>query len=215
MSAMGCFQKIDRFFVCLFSISSHVRLLLMKMILNWLYSQAFKFPALRPPGLYDGCYSVIFSLSVTSPTVAESPGSFRLQLISAYTAVCFSSSPSLPPLSSSSSSASSARTSQPQRARAPGTASRTWPRSCPSCLGSRRSAWSCTIRTGTPPPPTRRTRPRATSRLKCEDARGAKLSLTWIHADTHTHAHAKTQASEAHCRGRQKTANSRWKKNYT
>lgn len=44
----------------------------MKMILNWFYSQAFKFPALRPPGLYDGRYSVIFSLSVTSPTVAES-----------------------------------------------------------------------------------------------------------------------------------------------
>lgn len=40
---------------------------------------------------------VIFSLSVTPPTVAESTGSFRLQLISAYTAVCFSSSLSLPP----------------------------------------------------------------------------------------------------------------------
>lgn len=53
----------------------------MKMILNWLYSQAFKFPALRPPGLYDRRYSVIFSLSVTSPTVAASTGSFRLQLI--------------------------------------------------------------------------------------------------------------------------------------
>lgn len=47
----------------------------MKMILNWLYSQAFKFPALRPPGLYDGLCSVIFSLSVTllhlrAPSVA-------------------------------------------------------------------------------------------------------------------------------------------------
>lgn len=65
---------------------------------------------------------------------------------------------------------SPSRTSQTQRTRAPGTASRTWPPSCPSCLGSRRTGWNCTIRTGTPPPPTHPTHPRATFRLRCEDA---------------------------------------------
>lgn len=78
----------------------------------------------------------------------------------------------------------SIRTSQPRRTRAPGTASRPWPPSCPSCLGSRRTGWSCTIRTGTPPPLTHPTRPRETSRLKCEDTQ------TYTHSPEHTHAHA-------------------------
>lgn len=64
----------------------------------------------------------------------------------------------------------SSRTSQTQRTRAPGTASRTWPPSCPSCLGSRRTGWNCTIRTGTPPPPTHPTPLRGTFRLRCEEA---------------------------------------------
>lgn len=64
----------------------------------------------------------------------------------------------------------SIRTSQPRRTRAPGTASKPWPPSCLLCLGSRRTGWSCTIRTGTRPLLTRPTRPRETSRLKCEDA---------------------------------------------
>lgn len=64
----------------------------------------------------------------------------------------------------------STRTSPPQRTRAPGTASRPWPPSCPLYPGSRRTEWSCTIRTGTRPPPTHPIRLRETSRLKCEDA---------------------------------------------
>lgn len=72
------------------------------------------------------------------------------------------------------------RTSQTQRTRAPGTASRTWPPSCPSCLGSRRTGWNCTIRTGTPPPPTHPTPPRGTFRLRCEEAQ--PLSDTCAHA---------------------------------
>lgn len=81
----------------------------------------------------------------------------------------------------------SIRTSQPQRTRAPGTASRPWPPSCPSCLGIRRTGWSCTIRTGTPPLLTHRTRPREISRLKCEDTQ------TYTHSLEYTHAHAEIQ----------------------
>lgn len=93
----------------------------------------------------------------------------------------FSLHVSLPLLSSS------IRTSQPQRSRAPGTASRLWPPSCPSCLGSRKTGWSCTIRTGIPPLLTHLTRPRETSRLKCEDTQ------TYPHSLKYTHAHAEMQ----------------------
>lgn len=76
------------------------------------------------------------------------------------------------------------RTNQTQRTRAHGTASRPWPPSCPSCLGSRRTGWSCTIRTGTPLLLTHRTRLRETSRLKCEDTQ------TYTPSFEYTHAHA-------------------------
>lgn len=79
------------------------------------------------------------------------------------------------------------RTRPTQRTRAPGTASRTWPPSCPSCLGSRRTGWNCTIRTGTPPRPTHPTRPRATFRLRCEDATDVQL----LTDNTHAHAEAR------------------------
>lgn len=81
---------------------------------------------------------------------------------------------------------SPSRTRQTQRTRAPGTTSRTWPPSCPSCLGSRTTGWNCTIKTGTPPPPTHPTHPRATFRLRCEDAQTYSCSR---HMRAHTEAH--------------------------
>lgn len=81
----------------------------------------------------------------------------------------------------------SIRTSQPQRTKAPGTASRPWHQSCPLCLGSRRTGWSCTIRTGTHPLLTHLTHPRGIFRLKCE------VKQTYTHSLEYTHAHAKIQ----------------------
>lgn len=87
------------------------------------------------------------------------------------------------------------RTRPTQRTRAPGTASRTWPPSCPSCLGSRRTGWNCTIRTGTPPRPTHPTRPRATFRLRCEDATDVQLLTDNTHVRALTPRHAATTNS--------------------
>lgn len=88
----------------------------------------------------------------------------------------------------------SPRTSPTPRTTAPGTASRPWPPSCLSCLGNKRTVWNCTIRTGIHPQRTHQTRPRETSKLKCEEMQTIHAHLNHRHElllrNRHTHRHS-------------------------